>query len=83
MIISGGLKYLTEEISCRKNNLHHLTPRLNPVRTQLTMYTQIHTYRVVCQYDQLQTVLLVNIFALSNIVSSSCIHPTDDTATRD
>ena len=26
MTISGGLKYLTEEISFRKNNLHHLTP---------------------------------------------------------
>ena len=25
MTISGGLKYLTEEISFRKNNLHHLT----------------------------------------------------------
>ena len=26
MTILGGLKYLTEEISFRKNNLHHLTP---------------------------------------------------------
>ena len=28
MTISGGLKYLTEEISFRKNNLHHLTPHV-------------------------------------------------------
>ena len=26
--ISGGLKYLTEDISFRKNNLHHLTSRV-------------------------------------------------------
>ena len=26
MTILGGLKYLTEEISFRKNNIHHLTP---------------------------------------------------------
>ena len=26
MTISGGLKYITEEISFRKNNIHHLTP---------------------------------------------------------
>ena len=28
MTISGGLKYLTEEISFRKNILHHLTPHV-------------------------------------------------------
>ena len=28
MTISGGLKYLTEEISFRKNYLHHLTPHV-------------------------------------------------------
>ena len=28
MTILGGLKYLTEEISFRKNNLHHLTPHV-------------------------------------------------------
>ena len=26
MTISGGLKYLTEEISFRKNNIYHFTP---------------------------------------------------------
>ena len=28
MTISGGLKYLTEEISFTKNNLHRLTPHV-------------------------------------------------------
>ena len=28
MTILGGLKYLNEEISFRKNNLHHLTPHV-------------------------------------------------------
>ena len=31
--ISGGLKYLTEDIIFRKNNLHHLTPHVRISQT--------------------------------------------------